>query len=269
MKLYLNECSIIGQATDKSDALKLFEDFLTTFSSAKKISHENKGYVSKGIFSKIIYGEITVKEFFVSTIDGKSPSEVKLRQLALQVLFNKPRLEPEVSHNCESDTLSINSDDVKGTSFEDAVTSKCGALIVSMKKCKAFEQESLIIISSKLPQKKTINICDEDQLRSISWTYEPNEKHKRTETMVGGKISSPMTLNIAESQHVLTNGVLLDNIVYGHLDGRWYKFHCHEKNKFHGFEYTLENNVVNDAKAKRLFDSLNYERRGQIFFDNL
>jgi hypothetical protein len=266
MELYINECSVIGQAKDREDALKLLQHLITTFSDAKKIAHDKKGYISREIYTKILYQGITVKDFLRERINDNDPIEAKFRKLAVEVLFMKPRMDPNTAHLAKSETLKDKIGDcLKNTCFDHAASSKCGSLVISMKQNKNYTNNYVEIRSSKFGIKKVLNISDVDMLNKIIWAYEHHHKHGNKAALNYGKVASPMTLNKIEVEEALLNGILINKRVYSYYNQKWYKFHCQENNKFHAFEFTPLQNDADDQLAVKTLTSLDFKPHGQIF----
>lgn len=270
MELYINECSVIGQANDREDALNLLQHLLTTFSDAKKIAHDKKGYISREIYTKVLYQGITVKEFLQDEINESDPIESKFRKLAVEVLFMKPRMDPNTAHSADTETLE---DKVgacfKNTCFDHAAASKCSALVISMKQNQSYTNNYIEIRSSKFGTKKILNISDVAMLNNLTWVYEHHTKHGNKAVMNGNKVASPMTLNQTEAEDALLNGILINKRVYSCYNEKWYKFHCQENNKFHGFEFSPVKNSPDDELAVKTLSDLKFAPHGQIFSDYL
>jgi len=270
MELYINENSITGQASNREEALILLEELFTTFSAAKNIAKDRKGYLVKDLSQRFILKDVTIQNFLQKEINETNPIERKFRTFALGVLFNKPRMDPTAVHFDEKDSLvSEESLCLKNTCFDHASSSKCSAMVISMMNNEKYTHKTILIESSIYGKKKVLNITNSKVLFENTWIYEHHTKHARNATLNGSKIASPMTLNQSEAETALLNGILINRRVYSFYKNKWYKFHCQENNKFHGFEFTPEQNNIDDELANSILHSLNFQPHGQIFSEYL
>lgn len=265
MKLYLNDCSICKQANDKTEAISLLQEFAKSFVKAKEISCEGRGYIHPDLIKKVIYDNYTVLELLTSQLNESDPRERSFRDFFNRVFFNKPKLSSQNKHILEGDTINdVLGGCLKNTCFDDAVSSECGSLVISMQKSE-HEESFLKVVSSKFGEKSVMNALDFSSVERLQWKYERHTKHGDELRTVGDEAASPMTLSDNDAQMALTNGVLIKRRVYSLFNGKWYAFHNHIDNIFHGFEFTPAENNVDHSLAVTLFKTFNNEQKGQVF----
>ncbi|MER5228802.1 hypothetical protein KDV93_02335 [Serratia ureilytica] len=265
MKLYLNDCSICKQAGNKAEAISLLQEFARSFVKAKEIACEGRGYIHPELINKVIYGNYTVLELLTSQLNEDDPKERKFRDFFSRVFFNKPKLSSQNKHVLVGDTINNSLDGcLKNTCFDDAVSSECGSLVISMKRS-MYDEPLLRVVSSKFGEKNIMNALDLSSVERLQWKYEKHNKHGSELKRIGDEIASPMTLSDDDAQMALTNGVLVKKRVYSLFNGKWYTFHNHIENIFHGFEFTPAKNNVDHSLAVAIFSAFDSELKGQVF----
>lgn len=265
MKLYLNDCSVCKQANDKSEALDLLGEFVKAFVKAKEVACEGRGYIHPELIYKVIYDNCSIHELLTSKLNESDPKERKVREFFSRVFFNKPKLSSQNKHTSPFDSINDNSGlCLKNTCFDDAVSSECGSLVISMQKSK-HNDFLLKVVSSKFGEKNVMNALDFSSVDNLQWKYERHTKHGKELRAMGDEISSPMTLSDVDAQVALTNGVLIKKKIYSFFNGKWYTFHNHVDNKYHGFEFTPVSNNVDHSLAMAMFKDFNNEQKGQVF----
>jgi len=266
MKLYLNDLSINGQCKDKQDAIILLKQMTKTFVEAKQIAENEDGYFHDSILERILYQDITLKHFLTAILQDAEANDKDIKRICHSIIFRKPKKSVENSH-CEPGEI-INAHgwgEVNNTCFDCACNSKAGALFVSMENNSLSAYNKFQIDSTKYGKKIIYNIHKSEDVQNLMWHYEHNPKHGVKDKVVNNKVESGMPLSIDKIRYTLRNGVMVKDKIYGHYDDCIYKFHCHEKNKYHAFSYTLKDNDVDDNLAKEILNNLDGERMGQVF----
>lgn len=271
MKLFMNDCSINNQGADKQDAIYLLSEFVKTFTEAKKIAYEKKGFISPGLVDKFIYSNISIKDFLNAHLDDSNPVERKLRVFFLSVFYNKPRQDALGYHAKAEDKVVDNELEtcLKGTCFDDAVSSLSGALVVSLNNSGRYANAHVKVKSSIYGERKVLNVNNINELELLMWKYEHNIKHARRARRLNGVVISAMDLNEEQSRTALSNGVLINKRVYSKYSGKWYAFHAHRDGIFHGYSFSPVVGNKEHQYAQEILERLEYLPHGQIFMDCL
>ena len=263
MKVYINECSIVGQASNEIEAMDILFNLASVIAKTRDISFERKAYRTNTLGNKAITGNLTVKEVLVSSSNKAHVADERQRKLVIEVLLKKPYA--EYSHISDQDSITDSTGNcLKKSCFDAAATSIGSPLTVSAKNCLAYQMTSIDVNSSIYGKKTILNVSDELSLKSIKWIFEHNPKHKITEYQVAGERVSVMDLSVAEAQLALNNGIKINSKVYSYFNNSWYQFHCHQGNAYHGFKIELEENKPEHMKALSVFKSLNHGAYGQV-----
>lgn len=264
MKVFINELSIVGQATDQNDAMHILSDLAALAARARDISFGNKAYRTRTLGNRVITGNLSVKQVLVASSERGRAIDERQRKLAIEVFLKQPYAEK--FHAEHHDTVN----DVAGTClkdscFDDAASSVGSALTISARKCDFYRFSSTTIFSSISGEKTVLNVVDEDGLAGIVWVFEHNPKHKIKEYRAAGELVSIMDLNPVDAQFALNNGIKINARVYSYFNGSWYQFHCHLGNVYHGFKIELEQNKPDHMMALAISKSLGHAPYGQIF----
>jgi hypothetical protein len=263
MKVYINDCSIEGQADTEVEAVDILWVLAKTVTESKNISYENKAFRTREMgFKEIVVG-VSVKEVLVRASRSKRQSD-KVK-FVLEVLLKYPF--SESLHVQDGDAVrTAEGNCLKNTCFDSASGSVSGALVVSAEKSGAFAAETVSLESSIFGPRVVLNAWSEDRVKQLSWVFDHNAKHRSDERVERGVIVSAMDLSGADAQKVLTNGIMVNERVYGQHCGKWYQFHRHEAGLYHGFKIDkLAENNPRHMKALKVFNSLDSKECGQVF----
>ncbi|GFM56130.1 hypothetical protein PSCICF_23080 [Pseudomonas cichorii] len=264
MKVFINELSIVGQATDQDDAMRILSDLAALAARARDISFGNKAFRTRTLGNKMITGSLSVKEVLVASSERGRAIDERQRKLAIEVFLKQPYAEKfhAEPHDAVNDVAGAC---LKDSCYDDAASSVGSALTISARQCQSYHFSSTIIFSSIFGEKTVLNVVDESGLASILWIFEHNPKHKVREYRAAGELVSVMDLNPADAQLALSNGIKVNGRVYSYFNGSWYQFHCHLGNVYHGFKIELEQNKPDHMTALAISTSLAHAPYGQIF----
>ncbi|WP_272671704.1 hypothetical protein [Providencia sp. PROV104] len=265
MKIFINELSIVGQATNQDGAMNILSNLAALAARARNIGFENKAYRTRTLGHKLITGNLSVKEVLVASSTRGLTIDERQRKLAIEVFLKQP-----YTKNCHVQSHDTINDCVdtclKGSCFDDAASSVGAPLTISAQACQSYQHPYTTIFSSLYGEKTVLNIVDESGLNSILWVFEHNPKHKVKEYRAAGERVSVMDLSPADAQLALSNGIKVNTRVYSNFNGSWYQFHCHQDNIYHGFKIELEHNNPDHMKALDIYRSLSaLAPYGQIF----
>lgn len=264
MKVFINELSIVGQATNQDDAMQILSDLAVLAARARDISFGKKAYRTRTLGQKVITGNLSVKEVLVASSEKGRAIDERQRKLAIEVFLKQPYAEN--FHAEPHDT--INDDTgacLKNSCFDDAASSVGSPLTISARNCQPYQFSSTTIFSSLCGAKTVLNVVDERSLASIIWVFEHNSKHRVKEYRAAGELVSVMDLSPADAQLALSNGIKVNSRVYSYFNSSWYQFHCHQGNVYHGFKVELEKNKPDHMTALGISTSLAHAPYGQIF----
>ncbi|MEE5068708.1 hypothetical protein V2J79_05685 [Pseudomonas alliivorans] len=264
MKVFINELSIVGQASSQVDAMQILSDLAALAARARDISFGNKAYRTRTLGNKVITGNLSVKEVLVASSERGRAIDERQRKLAIEVFLKQPYAE-----NFHVEPHDIISDGIgaclKDSCFDDAASSVGSPLTISARNCQSYQFSSTTIFSSLCGAKTVLNVVDESSLAGILWVFEHNPKHRVKEYRAAGELVSVMDLSPADAQLALSNGIKVNAKIYSYFNGSWYQFHCHQGNIYHGFRVELENNKPDHMTALAISTSLSHAPYGQIF----
>lgn len=264
MKVFINDLSIIGQASNEKDAMDILTNLATVVIRSKCISFKNTAYRTKTLADRVITGTSTVKDVLISSSTKRSAVDERQRKLALEVFLKQPFVTDY--HIKTKDSIVDNVGNcLKGSCFDEASTTVGLPLAVSAKNCPNYLSSSILIHSSISGTKTVLNVIDENCLAGVFWKFEQNRKHKIQEYRAAGEIVSEMNLSNSDAQLALNNGIKVNSRVYSYFNNEWYQFHCHHDNLYHGFRIELEKNNPDHMRALAISNSLNNTPYGQIF----
>jgi len=261
MKVYINDCSLIGQANNIHQAIAIATELAQTFSLSKEFSCSKKGAISPELKNKPIMGNISLIDF-LNTLDRKITEQREARELIIQIFCTKPHYKNK--HDDLNFITDTNGNCLKGTCFDSAAISKCGALIVSAKN-PIYSQHDIEVVSSISGRRKLMNISTTQEAHKIRWVYEPNIKHSKKPKNIGKHTISAMDLDLIDAQKALTNGVYIKSKVISYYKQSWYCFPKHRLSYFHGYKVDFQQNNSFHTSVKNILSKVNYEQRGQIF----
>lgn len=264
MKVYINERSIDKQAETLDEAIEILSQLAKTVVQSRGIAYESKAYRTRCFSDRLIMPDLSVKEVLVKSSEIKSAADEVARKLTLETLLKRPFTEPR--HTGELDEIKCSKQEcLKDSCIDDAAESLSGSLLISAIKNPRHSYTSISYTSSIYGHKTSINLWNEEMLHAITWKYEHNEKHHTQARILNGEEASEMDLNLLQAQKTLTNGVKVNNRIYGYCNGSWYQFNRHTNNNYHGFKIALKSNFPDHDIASKLLAALNYNECGQVF----
>lgn len=264
MKVFINDLSIIGQASNESEAMDILFHLAIVVARTRDISFGKKAYRTRTLGDKIITGSSTVKEVLVASSNRGGALDERQRKLAIEVFLKQPY--SENYHSRENDAITDSSGNcLKESCFDSAASCIGSPLTVSAKNCQAYGLPSTSIHSSIWGVKTVLNVTDEIGLSGLMWTFENNPKHKMKEYRAAGELVSIMDLSATDAQLALNNGIKINSKIYSYFNNSWYQFHCHHGNNYHGFKVELEENNPEHMKALSILNNLTHTPYGQIF----
>jgi len=261
MKVYINDCSFQGQASNKDEAIDILFEVAQAFYKCKAICCQNKSAIHAEIKNKPIWGNVSI----VDLLNQMQGYDANKKRAILEVLCKSPHYNSN-KHVLPHFVQDESGKDISHTCFDSAAVSKCGAIVVSARKSQGFTEDSLLVNSSISGSRKIINVNSPNTADLLRWIYEPNIKHSAKPKDLGKFIISEMDLSPTEAQRVLTNGVYISRKVIAHNNGEWYCFPMHLKDRFHGYKITIKGNLKIHTEAQKILQALNYAPRGQIFY---
>jgi len=264
MKVYINDGSIEGQAETEVEALTLLKKLATAITASSCLAQAGKAYRTRELPHRVIMPNVTVHNLIARYLKSKQYADVT--QFILATVLTRPV--DTLYHDApEHMVTSQEGQCLKRTCFDSAVQSPSGALVISAVKSKASDYQHFIVSSSLFGQKKIANECEAEAISTQAWRFEHNPKHQKVPSTNKGNIASLMDLSEAQAQEVLSNGVMVGNRVFGHLNQVWYQFHRHEQGLYHGFRIELQANNPEHMTARKVFETLGYERCGQVYYE--
>ncbi|BEN24895.1 MULTISPECIES: hypothetical protein [Serratia] len=261
MKLYINDCSFQGQAKSKDEAVDILMELAKAFHFCKTFACPKKSSINEEMKNKKIWGDKTIIELFH---EMKGVKDSQKKQAILQVFCSRPHYNSK-KHTGANTIKSSVGDDLKGTCFDSAAISKCGAIVVSASKSENYSENTIEVVSSISGQRKIINVCEYDDAKNLKWIYEANPKHGKKPKDVGRFIISQMDLSDEDAQAALTNGVYINKKVISKYNDRWYCFPYHSKPYYHGYMIEFKSNEKIHGEVIRILERVSFEKRGQIF----
>lgn len=264
MKVFINDLSIVEQASDETEAMHILFNLASVVARTRYISFEQKAYRTRTLGDKLITKSATVKDVLVASSKRAWATDERQRKLAIEVFLKKPHAENYHTESYHSITDTAGNC-LKDSCFDSAASSIGSPLTVSAINCCAYGLPSIEIHSSISGPKTVLNVIDEASLASILWVFEHNPKHKMKEYRAAGELVSVMDLSAVDAQLALNNGIKVNSKVYSCFNGSWYQFHCHKENKYHGFKIELEENKTEHMAALVAYSSFEGTSYGQVF----
>lgn len=265
MKVYINERSIERQAHNHQEAMSILSALAKMVSNSRTIAYEGKAFRTKCFSEREIIEGVTVKSVLVESVAKQSLSDELARKLTLQILMTRPYTENR--HLQEGDVIKdAEGNCLKNSCFDDASESKSGSLIISAMNNPSHNYQEFSYVSSLFGSGSSYNVSSDDMLEAITWVFEHNPKHGSKPRKIAGVTISEMDLTNEQAQIVLSNGVKVDDKVYGYSNGHWYQFHCHHANKYHGFKIIMVERYPEHMAALNKLTALGFKNDcGQIF----
>lgn len=265
MKVYINERSIDRQACNHKEAMCILSALAKIVLKSRTIAYEGKAFRTKCFSQREIIDGVSVKSVLVEAVAKQSLSDEVARKLTLQTLMSRPYTENRHLHQDDAITDAVGNC-LKNSCFDDASESKSGSLIISATKDPYDTAHSLSYTSSLFGMGSSYNVSTDDMLEAITWVFEHNPKHGNTPRKIAGVTISEMDLTNEQAQLTLSNGIKVNDKIYGHFNDNWYQFHCHHANKYHGFKITMVERYREHMTALNKLTSLDYKTDcGQVF----
>lgn len=262
MKVYINDGSIEGQAETDVEAISLLRTLATAVAASSSQAQAGKAYRTRDFSQRVIMPNVTVHNLISRHLTSKQHADAT--QFILSTVLTLPV--DKLYHDEPGHTV-IGEDGqcLKRTCFDSAVQANCGALVISAIKSQASERQHFLVVSSLYGKKRIANACQAEMIKAQAWVFEHNPKHKKAPGIAKGGVASVMDLSVPQAQEVLSNGVMVGNRVFGHLNDVWYQFHCHAQGRYHGFRIELKTSNADHMKALKAIVASGYERCGQVY----
>lgn len=266
MLTYINEKSFPENIVTEEELLNVLEEIVLMAPIAQMISGDQLIRRHKNLHNRILGDGRTLCEFIACICSHKNRKYADRSSVFLRMFLKGPFVK---SHHTEiEDSITFdNGICLKESSFDEASSLPSGSVMLSFK---ALEDPSprFVINSSKFGRKVIPNFNKKNEIEKFIWKYERNPKHEITEDKsVKGKVHSAMELDDATAQLILTNGVKVGKSVFNFHEGQWYKFHCHNENKYHGFPISESTNYQDFVIARKILSSIGINKSGQILGD--
>jgi hypothetical protein len=265
MKIFINERSFPERADNEDDVANALEILVRMSEGAKKLCNNHPFKRHRDLKSKEVMPGLSLSEFIISLDKSRDPKKRNLKSLFLRLFSNGPFLE---GNHVDDSIVDTDGTCFKNSCFDDAAASETGAAVMSAGGSSA--NLYIDIISSKYGKRKILNLTSTNQISEMTWIYQANPKHEiAKDRSVCGEVYSAMTLSEAEAQKLLTNGFKCGKSVFNKAGDQWFKFHCHEKNLYHGFPINVRTPYRDYNSACQIFDVIGKNNEGQIFLELL
>ncbi len=233
--LVINEMSVEGQASSPQHGDTLMKEMADALKALEPIRREVLR--REDLRNRQLSKNQTVFQWLF----GRGPRETKnTRDFLMKVLSKGPFLETllcNVPHTCYmGDGESRQS--VDGSGLAGAV--HFGAILLSFAESKQFPRTPVTVWYGENGDQPTPevlrHVVNEGDVRAVRRWYEPHSKKHHPGNNEDSH-HAPMDLKDEIAQLVLDRAVSVpdDNRVVGLHEGRFYVFHRHEKNTYHGF----------------------------------
>ncbi|MFZ6751979.1 hypothetical protein ACO0KY_01290 [Undibacterium sp. Dicai25W] len=263
MKVFLNERSIPEKAIDPQEIYIALNKLIHIAANIKKISNNQQIKRDRDLKNKEVLVGQSLVEYIIALGNHPDPNRKKVKALFLELFAKAPFLSG--FHDDNQTITDLQGQCLKYSCFDDASACRTGAAVISAEVTGQPTDLYISIKSSMFGQRKILNISNIDQLNNMLWVYQSNEKHEiPKDFIVDGEIYSAMQLSNDEAQRVLSNGVMIGKCVFNKVGGQWYKFHCHEKNIYHGFPITVKTPYKDFSSAHILFEEIQSNEDGQL-----
>jgi len=265
MKVYINERSIDRQANSHQEAMSILSALAKIVSNSRAIAFEGKAFRTKCFSQREIIEGVTVKSVLVEAVAKQSLADELARKLTLQTLMARPFAESR--HLREDDVINdVEGSCLKNSCFDDASESKSGSLLISALNGPNYNCQSFSYVSSLFGAGLSYNVGSDDMLAALTWVFEHNPKHGTKPRKIAGVTISEMDLTSEQAQIALSNGIKVNEKIYGFFNDHWYQFHCHHANKYHGFKITMVERYPEHMAALNKMAALEYKSDcGQVF----
>lgn len=268
MKVFLNERSIPEKVSDSDEIFTVLSRLIHLAAAARKMSNNQNIQRHRDLKYKEVLTGMSLLDYIMALGKHADPNKRKLKTLFLELFAKAPFL---VGFHSDGETITDGEKNcLKYSCFDDASACRTGAAVISAQVSANEEDSYLIIESSIFGQRKILNIKTIEQLNQIIWIYESNDKHDiPRDIIVDGETHSAMHLNSDEAQLLLSNGIKIGKCIFNRHGDQWYKFHCHDKNIYHGFPIDVKTPYKEFSQAKILLEEIGVNADGQLFAELL
>lgn len=264
MRVFLNEQSIPEKSTNPEELYTILNKLIQLSASIKKISNNKQIQRHRDLKDKeVIIGKSLI-DYIIDLGKSSDPHRRNVKALFLQLFAKAPFLTG--FHDVHQTITNTEGKCLKNSCFDDASSCNTGAAVMSAEILGEMNNSQIFVHSSIFGKRKILNINNSEQLNSMIWIYENNGKHDiPKDFIVNGEVHSAMHLTKEEAQNILSNGIMIGKCVFNKVGEQWYKFHCHEKNIYHGFPITIKTPYKDFSSAKILFEEIFSNEDGQLF----
>lgn len=263
MKIFLNERSIPERSTNPNDVYAALSSLVHLAAAVRKISNNQQIRRHRYLKDKEVLVGKSLFDYIVGLGKDPDPNIRKLKILFLQLFAKAPFL--EFVHKDGEQVTDVAGNCLKDSCFDDASSCRTGAAVISASVANEVAERYFYTISSVFGPRKILNIYDISELEKMSWVYKSNEKHDiPKDVIVAGEVHSAMQLTDDQAQNLLSNGVMIGRCIFNKINNQWYKFHCHEKNIYHGFPIDVKTPYKEFSAARILFEEIIINEDGQL-----
>ena len=263
MKAFLNERSIPEKATDSELIYITLNKLIHIAANAKKITNNKQIERDRNLkYKEVLVGK-SLFQYIIDLGNHSDPNRRNVKKLFLELFAKAPFLSG--FHEDGQSITDLQGQCLRNSCFDDASACRTGAAVISAEVTGQPTDLFISIKSSKFGQRKILNISNIDQLNNMLWVYQSNEKHEIPRDFIAdGEVHSAMQLSNDEAQRVLSNGVKIGKCIFNKVAGQWYKFHCHERNIYHGFPIAVKTPYKDFSSAQILFEEIQSNEDGQL-----
>lgn len=267
MITFINETSFPANLQTEEEVVSTLETLVRMAPYAQTISGKNVIRRHRDLHNQEILPTITLREYIARLRTHKNRKFADRSEAFLRMFSRGPFVEPK--HTQEGDYVNdIKGQCRKGSCLDDASSYDFGAALISFINEREPE-ERVVAISSKYGTKTIPNFSSVEKIQSFCWVYEPNPKHElKADKNVNGVVHSAMPLSKELAQRVLTNGVKIGKSVFGVHQNQWFKFHCHEGNRYHGFPVEDRRQLSDLGLAQKILGAAEPNSQGQVLGDD-
>jgi hypothetical protein len=268
MKAFLNEQSFPERSNQPDEIFSILYKLTQIAGIVKKIANNQNIRRSRDLKNREVLVGKTLGQFIIELDKHSDPNRRKVKQLFLEIFSKAPFLSG--AHAEDQEILDEKGKCLKFSCFDDASACRTGAAVISVEAPQSSTSPYVLIDSSVFGRRKILNIDCIQQAEQLLWVYKNNDKHDiPKDFLVNGEVHSAMHLSEVDAQQVLTNGVKIGRCIFNRVGEQWYKFHCHEKNVYHGFPIAIKTPYKEFSAARILFEEITSNEDGQLFEDLL
>jgi hypothetical protein len=264
MRVFLNERSFPEKSSEPENVFATLSELTYISGLAKKISNNQHVRRSRELKNREVISGTSLVEYIISLGNHPDPKKRNFKSLFLELFAKGPFI--STVHEDADSVVDVNNQCLKNSCFDEASSCRTGAAVISVEASDAPMGDFISIESSIFGRRKILNITTLEQINRLFWVYQSNEKHDiPKDVIVNGEAHSAMLLSDMEAQSLLSNGIMIGKCIFNKIGEQWYKFHCHEKNIYHGFPIVVKTPYKEFSAARILFEEILSNSDGQLF----